>query len=67
MSAFVTEQAVRLADFNDLCAQRVSQEDYPLCAQVQSNVPIYQAHTLRNSDRLAVMNELHHLSARGPG
>ncbi|SFP17087.1 phytanoyl-CoA dioxygenase family protein [Pseudomonas sp. NFPP28] len=67
MSAFVTEQAVRLADFNDICAQRVSREDYPLCAQVQSNVPIYQAHTLRNSDRLAVMNELHHLFREGPG
>lgn len=67
MSAFVTEQAVRLADFSEICAQRVSREDYPLCAEVQSNVPIYQAHTLRNSDRLAVMNELHRLFREGPG
>ncbi|MCU1786822.1 phytanoyl-CoA dioxygenase family protein [Pseudomonas sp. 13B_2.1_Bac1] len=67
MSAFVTEEAVRLADFSRVCAQKAQAEDYPLAAEVVSNVPIYQAQTLRNSDRLAVMNELHRLFRDGPG
>ncbi|NWA43396.1 phytanoyl-CoA dioxygenase family protein [Pseudomonas reactans] len=67
MSAFVTEQAVRLADFSELCAQQVNPENYPLCAQVLNNVPIYQAQTLRNADRLPAMNELHRLFREGPG
>ncbi|MGY2138687.1 phytanoyl-CoA dioxygenase family protein [Pseudomonas reactans] len=67
MSVFVTEQAVRLADFSELCAQQANPEDYPLCAQVLNNVPIYQARTLRNADRLTAMNELHRLFRDGPG
>ncbi|QXQ21290.1 phytanoyl-CoA dioxygenase family protein [Pseudomonas tolaasii] len=67
MSAFVTSEAVRLTDFSCICAQRASVEDYPLSAEVVSNVPIYQARTLRNSERLVVMNELHHLFRDGPG
>lgn len=67
MSVFVTEKAVRLADFSELCAQQVNPEDYPLCAQVLNNVPIYQAQTLRNAERLTVMDELHRLSRDGPG
>lgn len=67
MSVFVTEQAVRLADFSELCAQQVNPEDYPLCAQVLNNVPIYQAQTLRNADRVTAMNELHRLFREGPG
>lgn len=67
MSVFVTEQAVRLADFSELCAQQVNPEDYPLCSEVLNNVPIYQAQTLRNAERLTVMNELHRLFRDGPG
>ncbi len=67
MSAFVTSDAVRLADFSRICAQCVDPGDYPLCLEVQGNVPIYQAHTLRNNDRLTVMNELHGLFRDGPG
>jgi len=67
MSVFVTEQAVRLADFSELCAQQVNPEDYPLCAQVLNNVPIYQAQTLRSADRVTAMNELHRLFRDGPG
>ena len=67
MSAFVTSEAVRLADFSRICAQRANVEDYPLSAEVVSNVPIYQARTLRNSERLVVMNELHQLFRDGPG
>lgn len=67
MSAFVSAEAVRLADFSQLCAQRAQAEDYPLCHEVVSNVPIYQAQTLRNSDRRSVMNELHRLFRDGPG
>lgn len=67
MSVFVTADAVRIEDFQRICAQQARAEDYPLAAEVLSNVPIYQAHTLRNSDRLAVMNELHRLFSDGPG
>nr|WP_314526127.1 phytanoyl-CoA dioxygenase family protein [uncultured Pseudomonas sp.] len=67
MSVFVTEQAVRLADFSELCAQQVNPEDYPLCSEVLNNVPIYQAQTLRNADRVTAMNELHRLFRDGPG
>ncbi|TFY89141.1 phytanoyl-CoA dioxygenase [Pseudomonas kairouanensis] len=67
MSAFVTRAAVQLADFNRICTQQASAEQYPLCANVISNVVIYDAHNLRNSDRLEVMNELHRLFRDGPG
>lgn len=67
MSAFVSAEAVRLEDFSQLCAQRAQAEDYSLCHEVVSNVPIYQAQTLRNSDRRSVMNELHRLFRDGPG
>ena len=67
MSAFVTSDAVHLADFSQICGQQASAGDYPLCAEVVSNVVIYEAHTLRNSDRVAVMNELHCLFREGPG
>lgn len=67
MSAFVTRDDVQLADFSRLCAQQAHAEDYPLCAEVVSNVVIYDAHTLRHSDRLVVMNELHQLFRDGPG
>ncbi|AUG08255.1 phytanoyl-CoA dioxygenase family protein [Pseudomonas sp. S09G 359] len=67
MSAFVTADAVHIEDFQRICAQRARVEDYPLAAEVVSNVPIYQAQTLRHSDRLAVMNELHRVFSEGPG
>ena len=67
MSAFATGDAVQLADFSRLCGQRASVKDYPLCAEVVSNVVIYEAHTLRHSDRPTVMNELHQLFRDGPG
>ena len=67
MSAFVTADAVHIEDFQRICAQRARVEDYPLAAEVVSNVPIYQAQTLRHSDRLAVMNELHRVFSDGPG
>ncbi|PRA32902.1 phytanoyl-CoA dioxygenase family protein [Pseudomonas poae] len=67
MSAFLTADAVHLADFNRVCTQQASASDYPLSAEVASNVVIYEARTLRNSDRLAVMNELHRLFRDGPG
>lgn len=67
MAAFVTRDDVQLADFSRLCAQQANAEDYPLCAEVVSNVVIYDAHTLRHSDRLVVMNELHQLFRDGPG
>ncbi len=67
MSAFVSADAVHIEDFDRVCAQQARVEDYPLAAEVLSNVPIYQAQTLRNSDRRTVMNELHRLFREGPG
>lgn len=67
MLAFVTADAVHLEDFSRLCEQQALATDYPLCTEVLSNVPIYQARTLRNSDRHTVMNELHRLFRDGPG
>ncbi|AZF05296.1 phytanoyl-CoA dioxygenase family protein [Pseudomonas sp. R5-89-07] len=67
MPAFARGDAVSLADFNRVCAQRASADQYPLCTEVVHNVPIYQAQTLRNSDRLGVMNELHRVFGEGPG
>jgi len=67
MPAFVRGDAVSLADFSRICTQRVSADEYPLCTEVLRNVPIYQARTLRNSDRLSVMNELHRVFLDGPG
>ena len=67
MSAFVTSDAVRLADFSRICTQQAHREEYPLCAEVVSNVVIYEARTLRHSDRMAVMDELHRLFRDGPG
>lgn len=58
---------VRLDDFKHLCGQQVQPEDYPLCSEVQGNVPIYQAGTLRQHDRQEVMAELHRLFRDGPG
>ncbi|QHF45174.1 phytanoyl-CoA dioxygenase [Pseudomonas sp. S35] len=67
MSAFVSADAVHLEDFQRLCSQQAHAKDYPLCAEVAGNVPIYQARTLRNSDRHTVMDELHRLFRDGPG
>ncbi|CRM34711.1 Phytanoyl-CoA dioxygenase (PhyH) [Pseudomonas sp. 31 R 17] len=67
MPAFVRGDAVSLADFSRICTQRASADEYPLCTEVLRNVPIYQARTLRNSDRLSVMNELHRVFLDGPG
>jgi len=67
LPAFVNADAVRLEDFARLCDQQTRAEDYPLCAEVRSNVPIYNAQTLRDTERQVVMNELHRLFRDGPG
>ncbi|WP_455925660.1 phytanoyl-CoA dioxygenase family protein [Pseudomonas putida] len=66
-SAFVTEADVRLANFSQLCQQHTDAASYPHCTEVQANVPIYDAQRLRDGDRLAVLNELHHVFRDGPG
>jgi len=65
--AFVRADTVRLQDFSLLCEQQARREHYPLCAEVQANVPIYEGHRLRTSDRQAVLNELHRVFSQGPG
>ena len=67
MPAFVSADAVQLEDFHSICAQQAAAEDYPHCAEVCSNIPIYQAQALRNGDRHAVLDELHRLFSQGPG
>ncbi|NAS96166.1 phytanoyl-CoA dioxygenase [Pseudomonas syringae pv. actinidifoliorum] len=66
-AAFGRAGSVRLADFARLCEQQARPDDYPLCAQVIHNVPVYKAHVLRTADRDAVLNELHRLLRDGPG
>ncbi len=66
-SAFVRADAVHLPDFSRLCEQQALAEHYPLCAEVQANVPIYHAQTLRDADRGTALNELHRLFSQGPG
>jgi len=66
-SVFVRSDAVQLQDFSRLCEQQALPRHYPLCSEVQANVPIYQAHTLRDAERGAVLDELHRLFSQGPG
>lgn len=67
LPAFATTESIRLEDFARVCEQQTCASDYPLCAEVQGNMPIYAAQTLRNSSRAAVLNELHGLFRDGPG
>lgn len=67
---FVREDNVALDDFIALCEQSVDPKDYPLCADVQHNVLIYEGGTLRDAlsgDPTALMNEFHRLFRQGPG
>ncbi|SOS33213.1 phytanoyl-CoA dioxygenase [Pseudomonas syringae group genomosp. 3] len=66
-SAFVRVGQVRLEDFARLCEQQARLADYPLCAEMVSNVPIYQAQALRNAERQEVLEELHRVFRDGPG
>jgi len=66
-SAFVRADAVQLHDFARLCEQQARPEGYPHCNEVRGNVPIYQAQTLLDADRHALMSELHRLFRDGPG
>ncbi|MCH5536045.1 phytanoyl-CoA dioxygenase family protein [Pseudomonas syringae] len=64
---FARADQVQLKNFVPVCEQRVNYADYPLCADVICNVPIYQAQALRDGDRQTVLNELHRLFSDGPG
>ena len=66
-SAFVRADSVQLQDFARLCEQQVNPEDYAHCSDVQDNVPIYHAQTLRDGHRMEVQSELHRLFRDGPG
>lgn len=70
MSSYVGPADLSLADFAALCQQRCDAAHYPHCSEVQKNVLIYQASTLREAlatDPRPLMSELHHAFRHGPG
>lgn len=67
---FTTEGQVSVDDFKTFCNQRVNVADYPLSAEVQSEVIIYDRSTLEDAaatDKRAVLSELHKALSYGPG
>jgi ectoine hydroxylase-related dioxygenase (phytanoyl-CoA dioxygenase family) len=64
------EQPPSLEDFNTLCSQKASAEDYPLSSSVQSNIPIYTLPDFFHpypSTISALQDEWHHILLSGPG
>lgn len=67
---FATEGQVSVDDFKTFCNQRVNAADYPLSAEVQSEVIIYDRSTLEDAaatDKRSVLSELHKALSYGPG
>lgn len=67
---YLSSQNVTVEDLARFCQQRVSQDDYPLAADVSHNVIIYDATRLTAAiaeQRQAVLAELHQVLAEGPG
>jgi ectoine hydroxylase-related dioxygenase (phytanoyl-CoA dioxygenase family) len=59
-----------LSAFKSLCSQVATQQDYPLCSNVFSNVPIYNLARLDTNDEdlhACLQAEWHHILLSGPG
>ncbi|WPH01108.1 Hypothetical protein R9X50_00394300 [Acrodontium crateriforme] len=58
-----------LDDFKRLLRQTTDKSTYPLAAEIQNNVPIYNCASCRldDSQTEALQNEWHHILLRGPG
>jgi hypothetical protein len=69
-SRFFSMEPPSLERFRTLCAQHLDREDYPLCSEVKSNVPIYDARTLDLSNGSLVeqlADEFHDILLQGSG
>lgn len=67
---FAAEEQVSIEDFKAFSNQRVDARDYPLSAEVMSDVIIYDRATLEDAaltDRRSVLSELHKALSYGPG
>jgi ectoine hydroxylase-related dioxygenase (phytanoyl-CoA dioxygenase family) len=67
VSLFASAADIDVAAFAALCSQQVTLADYPHAREVLSRVLIYDAQTLRDSDRQALLDELHRVFSDGPG
>ena len=65
--AWIDESDLRLDDFRAEVSRDTELVDYPLAADVRSNVLVYSAASLRTADRRALQSELIRALADGPG
>jgi ectoine hydroxylase-related dioxygenase (phytanoyl-CoA dioxygenase family) len=66
-SAWIGESDCRLDDFREQVLRTTDPADYPLAAEVRSNVPVYSAEAVAGVDRRALQSELISALADGPG
>ncbi len=64
---WIDESDCRLDDFRAQVLRETDAADYPLAADVLSNVPVYSADAVATSDRRALQSELIRALADGPG
>jgi hypothetical protein len=69
-SRFFSSTGPLLEKFRTICVQHIDREEYPLCSEVKSNVPIYDARILDLSNGSLVeqlADEFHHILLKGSG
>ena len=64
---WIDESDCRLDDFRAQVLRNTDPADYPLAADVRSNVPVYAAATVAATDRRGLQSELIRALADGPG
>ena len=64
---WIDEGDLRLEDFRAQVLRTTDPDDYPLAADVRSNVLVYSAATVATADRRALQSELIRALADGPG
>lgn len=66
---YSTQSEPLLSDFQKLCAQTASQQNYPLSSEVILNVPIYDLSHFDLDENLTsrLQDEWHHILLSGPG
>ncbi|MBP1821903.1 phytanoyl-CoA dioxygenase family protein [Mycobacterium sp. OAE908] len=65
--AWIDEVDLRLDDFRAQVLRITDRAEYPMATDVRSNVPVYSASTVANTDRRALQAELIRALADGPG
>ena len=66
-SPWIDESDCLLDDFRSQVLRDTDPADYPLAADVRSNVPVYSAAAVAGADRRALQSELIRVLADGPG